>query len=405
MGVVRLIPIYSVLLSGVLVFGDNKISFTDAVNKLIPENPLISAIDSEIKGLDTLRSKSKQYLDPNVSTSVDCTGLKEFGVGIEQTFERGIKQRIRKELFGKKIDLKKMEKIRLEHVLQIEASRRYLPVLFGLQKVQIVDSIIAESLILDTLIQRYVDAGAIMHTDALKAKLDLEKYRMQRFDLMMDVERARAHFCSLSPADSALLMSVDASINENFVLPDIKQIAANLEKSYGYEIVNTECTIIDTEKKLVKAEAKKDLTIGLEYTRNRTERENSITAEVSIDLPLFRNVDREQADLEHQKNALRSRYKSEMTTALGEISNIFRQISMLEKKNKMICDTIIPSLIKQYNTYVSIYKEGKGSFRDISEIRMELLDYKMELLDNEMNSTMLAIDAAEKSGIKPEVLK
>ncbi|NLD92115.1 MAG: hypothetical protein GX639_05535 [Fibrobacter sp.] len=405
MGVVRLISVYGVLLSGVLVFGDNGNSFTDAVNKLVQKNPLISAIDSEIKGLDTLHSKSKQYLDPTVSTSVDCSGLNEFGLGIEQTFERSIKQRTRKELYEKKIDLKKTEKIRQEHVLHIEASRRYLPVLFGLQKVNIVDSMITESFILDTMIQRYVDAGAILHTDALKAKLDIEKYRMQRFDLMMDAERARAHFCSMSPSDSLLLMSVEASINESFVLPDIKQIAINLEKSFGYEIVNAESAIIDTEKKLVKAEAKKDLTLGLEYSRNRTERENTLTAEVSIDLPLFRNVDREQADLEHQKSALLFRYKSEITATLGEIRDIYRQISMLEQKNRMISDTIIPSLIKQYDTYMSIYKEGKGSFRDVSEIRMELHGYKMEVLDNEMSIMILAIDVAEKSGIKPEVLK
>lgn len=404
MGVIRLIPVYLVLLSGV-VFGQKRVLFANAVNELVINNPASSAIASEIKGLDTIRSKAKQYIDPKVSTSVDCAGLKEFGFKVEQSFERSGKQNIRRELLEKKIDLKKIEQMRHEHAILIEASRRYIPVLFGLQKVNFVDSMIAESLVLDTMIQRYVDAGALLHTDALKAKLDIEKYRMQRLDLVLDADRAQAHFCSLSPADSALLMSVDAALNENFELPDIMQISTILEKSFSNEIVTAECKIIDTEKKLVKAEAKKDPTLGLEYSRNRIDRENSISAEVSIDLPLFRNVDREQADMEHQKNALLLRYKSEVTSTLGEINDIYRKIAMLKHKNKMISDTIIPSIIKQYDMYMSIYKEGKGSYRDISEIRMELLTYKMELLDNEMNIALLAIDAAEKSGIKPEVLK
>jgi outer membrane protein TolC len=400
----RLIPVYGVLLSGALVFGEGNVSLAYAVDELIRKNPLIAAIESEIQGLDTLRSKTRQYLDPTMSTSVDCIELSEFGFGIEQTFERRVKQNIRKELFEQKIELKKLEQVRYGYTVQAEASRRYVPIFFGLQKMHIVDSMIDENLTLETMLQKYVEAGAIMHTDILKSKLAIEKLRMQRLDLSLQVARARAHFCGLSPADSMLLMSVDASINENYKIPDIKQIAAILEKNYGNDIVKAESNLLETEKKYIKAEAKKDLTLGLVYTRNRIDRENTLTAEVSIELPLFRNVNREQADLEYQKNAILLRYKNTLTETQGEIRDIYKQISIFEQKNELITDTIIPSLMNQYNAYMTIYKKGKGSFRDISEIMMELLAYRMELLDNKMNITLLAIDVSEKCGIKPEVL-
>jgi cobalt-zinc-cadmium efflux system outer membrane protein len=374
---------------------DDSISFTKALEIIKSEALLLSANQKDVDALHAVQPQKNMHPNPSGTFSIDPVTLSEFSIGIEQTIERRGKKKARIGLINNEIKLKNAEKEILDKKITVEAIKRYLPIVFAQQNLTVIDSILEESSLLTEQIRKSVDAGAVITTDLIKSEIDIQKLMVEKQKVSKELERFKKYFASLGGNRSKSLLNVYPDGLPSIGTLPIDGISTVVEKTPESKLFDSELALMDSQKDVVNAELKPDLTVGVEYSRNTIENENLMLLSMSMDIPVFKKSNNELKKIEFQKDALRLKKENEEKEKTNQVIDLFNQIEIISETNSSLQNVIIPKLIENYSTVKLLYEAGKTHYRDLSEIRLDIYTSKIELIQGELEKGLLEVEILE----------
>jgi outer membrane protein, heavy metal efflux system len=387
------------------LFANDTIPYSKARDIILTQNRSVLIIDKEAEAVKVNLDQKRIYPDPVASVNVNPVNLSEISVGIEQTIERSAKKKARITVAQKEFDQKIFEKKISNAELSAEIVKRFIPVAFAAQKLLLIDSIIAESRVLEEQIRKKVEAGATMRIDLTKAGVETEKLLVERNGQVRTLNRLQKYFASLAGSDSGKVSNVSGEINTSIKLPSIDELRTAIGNNPNSENIQKSIVLMDAQQELLKAEALLDPTFSVEYVRNNEENQNALFVGMSLELPIFKKNKNEIQQVTLLKESILRKQKLTEDLILTDVYDLYEQISICDEKIHSLQNDIMPKMSEMYSDVKQIYESGKTSYRDLSDIRSEIFSQRTELIDLELEKAQLIADVIEKTAITIELVK
>jgi len=387
------------------LFANDTISYSKAREIILSKNRNTLIIEKDVEVAKVNLDQKSMYPNPVASVNVNPIDLSEISVGIEQTIERGAKKNARINVAQKEIDQKRSEIKMTEAELSAEMLKRYIPIAFTGHKLLLIDSIIAESRMLEEQVRKKVEAGATMKIDLDKTGIETEKLLVERNGQVRTLNRLQKYFASMAGIDSSKIVNVSGVVNTSIRLPSVDELKVALGNNPNSENIKKSITLMDAQQELLKVDVLPDPTFSAEYVRDNDENKNAFFVGMSLELPFFNRNVNERKQITIMKESILRKQKYLEDLVLAELSDLYEQISITDEKINSLQNNILPKVAEMYSAVKPIYESGKTSYRELSDIRSEILRQRMELIDLEMEKAQLIADVIEKTSITIELIK
>ena len=327
-------------------------------------------------------------------------GKDEIGIGIGQSFELGGKKRTRIEIAKIELEKSELEFDIKKFELEIEAIRRVLPLLSNTTKLTLLDSIIAIAESTLKTIQKRVDAGTTMPTDAIRAEMELEELLLERRLADREVVQLKKNLSVLWSSSTIDFSSISGTINQKFTIPSLETFQKSLLNHPEIKMIELEWRLSQKELEESRIGAIPDLTISAGFTRSMETEENTVALSASIDLPIFSRNQGEIKSKEYSADAFQLDADNTILIKQTELQKLYNRLRTVDEKLNTIETKILPKAESVFQTLLGYYELGSVGLLDVIEVLSELLDYNTSIIDNYVIRTELLTDLYELTGHK-----
>lgn len=383
----------------------DSISFFQAREIILQQNSGIKSALLEIDAAQTVISQAGVFPNPEVNIALDKFGVNEIEASVEQAIELGGKRKLRTDIAHKKFDAVKSSVETAKNDLESEIVRRFVPIAILREKLTLLDSLIDAATIAKEQIDIRINAGAAKKTDLIRAEIELERFALDRSEMIRQLDQAQKKFAVLGGEENDQFMYVKGSIDTSAPIPSIKSLQQALLSSPQIASFDIERSLLSFEQKQHRAEAIPDLNISAGVLGSGTEKRFSPLIGFSMDIPLFDRNSAAQKQTIFQQQAVFLRKENTFKQIIAEIEDLHSRLIEIDRRINVLTSSTIPKSESVYSMLQEYYNAGKVSFLDLTAIRTEMLDLQLSHLDLIAERALTIADLIQKTSLRVTIVK
>lgn len=309
-----------------------------------------------------------------------------FSVGISQVFELGGKRTKRVKIAELEIAQIRSEVVALERKIAAEIRTTYTSAIAAARQLDVLERLIAADADVIRITEARLNQGDAAPLDANLVKLESVRLRVQSIEFTDNLETALLNLQSLTGADVAKDLKIapqtDKPARINLSLAELTELAlserSDLQAAKIAEQIGT--ARIDLAKSL----ATPNIVGSVKYSRNRSfldlpvtagggvasDRDNSLTFGVAIDLPVFNRNQGEIASATNEQIQATQKREFLESTIKRDVAIAHRKYLVAAQKLALYSTQILPRAEENLKTIRAAYGLGEFSvFEVVNEQR------------------------------------
>lgn len=383
----------------------DSISFSDARKIIFEQNDGLKSVQIETDAAQAGVYQAEVLPNPEVEIVLDKFGTNEIEVMVGQTIELGGKRKLRYDIGNKDLESAK-NNIKLTQLeLESEVIRRFIPIAVTMSKLTLLDSLIATATVGKEQMKRRVDAGATKKTDLIRAEIDLEKYFLERNELIRQLEQARKKFAVLGGEKANQIINVTGHIDAQESIPSIQSLQKAALSSPQIASFEIDKARLFSEQKLLRAEGTPDLNLSAGVLGSSTDKSVSPLIGLSMDIPLFDKNSAAQKKSKLQQQAVSRRKENSINLLKAEIEDLHSKLIEIDKRVSILTTSTIPKSMEVYTMLQEYYNAGNSNYLELTTTRAEMLDLQMSLLNLEAEKAFIVADLMQMTNLKFNIVK
>lgn len=383
----------------------DSISFSDARKIIFEQNDGLKSVQIETDAAQAGVYQAEVLPNPEVEIVLDKFGTNEIEVMVGQTIELGGKRKLRYDIGNKDLESAK-NNIKLTQLeLESEVIRRFIPIAVTMSKLTLLDSLIATATVGKEQMKRRVDAGATKKTDLIRAEIDLEKYFLERNELIRQLEQARKKFAALGGEKANQILNVTGHIDAQESIPSIQSLQKAALSSPQIASFEIDMARLFSEQKLLRAEGTPDLNLSAGVLGSSTDKSVSPLIGLSMDIPLFDKNSAAQKKSKLQQQAVSRRKENSINLLKAEIEDLHSKLIEIDKRVSILTTSTIPKSMEVYTMLQEYYNAGNSNYLELTTTRAEMLDLQMSLLNLEAEKAFIVADLMQMTNLKFNIVK
>lgn len=383
----------------------DSISFSDARKIIFEQNDGLKSVQIETDAAQAGVYQAEVLPNPEVEIVLDKFGTNEIEVMVGQTIELGGKRKLRYDIGNKDLESAK-NNIKLTQLeLESEVIRRFIPIAVTMSKLTLLDSLIATATVGKEQMKRRVDAGATKKTDLIRAEIDLEKYFLERNELIRQLEQARKKFAVLGGEKANQIINVTGHIDAQESIPSIQSLQKAALSSPQIASFEIDMARLFSEQKLLRAEGTPDLNLSAGVLGSSTDKSVSPLIGLSMDIPLFDKNSAAQKKSKLQQQAVSRRKENSINLLKAEIEDLHSKLIEIDKRVSILTTSTIPKSMEVYTMLQEYYNAGNSNYLELTTTRAEMLDLQMSLLNLEAEKAFIVADLMQMTNLKFNIVK
>jgi cobalt-zinc-cadmium efflux system outer membrane protein len=384
---------------------EDTITFAIARELILKQNPGLKAAKTKIDASRVAIDQSRMLPNPEAELVLDKFGFNEIEVSVGQTIELGGKGKLRVSRAKTKLEAAQNECKNNTFILESEMIRRYIPVINGTRKLAVLDTLIEMIDLSKVQIEKKINAGASKKTDLLRIEIELERYRLERSELVRSIQQARKNFASLGGNEYRKLLNVKGNLNTDLVIPSLDELKKSVKVSSAILAIEIDSSKLSFEQRLVKAEAIPDLKISAGLLFDNVDNKYSPLVGLSMGIPLWNKNVAACQELYLEQQALTEQKKEIYDQLVSTIDDIVSKVSEIDTKLHTLKTSTIPKADSVHALIMEYYTTGSVSYPELTDAQGELLMLQMEYHDIEAERAEILVDLKEMTNIQIQIIK
>ena len=384
-----------------------QITFADAVEAALANNPDIAAASHEVNARDSARFQQGVLSNPTFfSEFEEFGGTGEFSgddvlgtsVGVSQEIPLAGKRSKRVRIAEHETAVARLELQAKKVALATKVKKRFLRVYFLEQGLLLErDNIVLLQDVLE-VISRQITLGDISPLDERKAVVELALAKSSLARAQRELKMARIELASSWGSIEVLFDQIVFSDSEIRLLPKEDDLWQEVQRNPEMEIKRINIERLEASLELAKADAIPDLEVegGVKYFNESDD--HAYFLGFSLPIPVF---DRNKGGIREatenilagkkELDSLSVRLRTELTVLLEQLQIIDAELDTMET-------TIIPAAQEAYEALKKAYQAGEKEYLELLDSQRTLLDVRRSSLHLEMKHYELIAGLEELIG-------
>lgn len=390
---------------GSLAAADMPLSFNAAREIILTHNAGLKAAHSESAAASAGVSQARTLPNPTLGVGLDKFGANEIEVSIEQTIELGGKRASRIALARHEQDAAHNALARARVELETMMVRGFIPIAVSAGKIAVLDSILILAELTRERIEQRIEAGASKSSDLVRSEIAIEQLQQQRLELQSENRQARVAFAALGGEQGQALMGVEGELALEAAVPGREDVQRALRDNPAMAAYALERARIETERRLLRAEAVPDVSVSVGYVRAPVDNTHSPLLGVSVGVPLFNRNHAAGQQANHRLSAAAQRQENEQRLLLAAVENVYASLALNERSLQSLQSITLPKAQQVYAMVERYYTAGSVGFLDMAEAQEEVLRLKLEVLDRVQQRALALVELMQMSATTIQIVK
>lgn len=371
---------------------ETALTLSEALNLATQNSQLLAAQRSAITAAEEMTVSARELPDPKLRLGIDnlpADGTDRYSltrdfmtmrrIGVMQEFVRGEKREIRGQRADHELAREQATLADVQTALRRDVALAWIERYFAERMASVVDEQYAETDLQRESLQAGLRAGKVQPSELLALQVSLQSLLDRRAEFEKQAARAKALLSRWLGADS--LRPLAALPGPLLTAPN-QNLPAHAAGHPHLQSLERQIDVGKNDMALAQAATKPDWSLEVVYAQRGPQFSNMLSAQVSIDLPLFqaRRQDRATAAKLAQLEQLRALKEDALRQHLAESNAIWADWQSATTRLKRFDESLLPLTRERAQLALAAYRGGQGSLAAVLEARRVEIELRLQQL-------------------------
>lgn len=396
------------LLTGVILTvtaGEQALTLRTAIAKGCENNSALLALEYKIKGAQKRVRQAGAWLNPEIAADVEGIRADEVEVTVTHTIESGKKRNARIQAMAAEAEPLKTEYEALRIELSAAITGTFCELLLLREKKVVIDSLIISATRILDAIQRQYTAGAAMRVDILRAEMAIAGLRNKKSACNRLESKAYLTLKEQLGDTSAHPLQVTGTMRHDVQPPSLEFCVGKLHEHPAQKMFARELSLREAKLQMVQTGWFPDVSVTAGYLRDNARAENKPVVGAGVTVPLFNRNRPEIAAIKEEQRSVEAAASQALMKRKATAERLLLEIGGCDEKLETLRKQLIPSGQSVYDELVSMYDNGRVSFIEVTEAQAELLRYKTDLVDLQLERMLYFVELEQLCGVTFSIIQ
>ncbi|MFH1699791.1 MAG: TolC family protein [Candidatus Zixiibacteriota bacterium] len=390
----------------------DSLSLNDIVGLVAKNNPILKSLKWNLESSEGNLRQAGLRFNPELNLELeefgwDAPGFKETEMTIilSQKFELFGQRAARKQHAQANIKYTRWNNQKSVFDLFLDAKLRYLRLTHAQDKACLAQEALELSQSIQSDIENRNKIGAVHQSELLLSQLELQSAQLELNEAICDRKYASLELSALWNASDSGIVVANCGIDKHDCLKNIAGLDISIDSSREITEMIFRRGMIDSESRLLGAEANPAITYSGGIKRLQGDKANSFIMGLSLPLPFVNRNQGARAGLQAEINALDLEINDKKARVSSTVRSQIGKIVQLDEKMEMIDSLLLPTAERTYESLTQAYNAGRIPYTSLLEGKRALIGLRFDKNDIFLNIKELQIEVERTIGIPLESIK
>lgn len=371
------------------------LTLREAVAAAMANNPELGAYAYKLRAAQAREQQASLRPAPELAIEAEnfagsgetrAVDAAETTLALSQVLELGGKRGARVELARAGSGAVDVEREVAQLDVLAEVSRRFIAVARAQERLALAHSATALGERTVEASQRRVNAARSPHAELDRARIALDRYRLEEQASVADMDTARRQLAamwgaSLPVVDGRAFFEVRAEL---FALPqpgDFDALAARLAANPDFLLYTADARLRDAELRLATTLRRPDLTLSVGLRRFESTDDQAFVASLALPLVRGRRAEAHVAEAQANRERVGAERSAAEVRAQAMLYALHRQLARSVAEASTLNDDIRPRAAEALKETEYAYTRGRYSYLELVDAQREYLSVQAALID------------------------
>ncbi|MEE9443029.1 MAG: TolC family protein [candidate division Zixibacteria bacterium] len=391
---------------------NDSLSLNDIVGLVAEKNPILKSLKWHLESAEGNLRQAGLWSNPELELELEEFGWNapgfretEMAIILSQELEIFGQRGARKQHARANIDYTKWKNQKLAFDLYLDAKMGYFKMAHAQDKARLAREAMELAQTIYNNIEDRHNKGAALQSGLLLSRLELLKAQLESDEALRDRKNASMELSALWGTDDSGVVVEDFGIDCHECLKNITELDVSVDSCGEIIEMLFQKDIIDSESRLLAAEAKPALTFSGGVKRLQGDKANSFILGLSLPLPFVNRNQGERAGLQADIKALKLEINERKARVSSTVRSHIGKIVQLDEKLEITDSLLLPTAEKTYESLTQAYNAGRIPYTSLLEGERALIDLRFDKNNIFLNIRELQIELERIIGIPLESIK